>query len=162
MAVTGAVLFVLVGVVASAQPAHAQYTPVECAFIITPSSATAGETVTITGQGFPPNQTFTFAVNGIAFATGTSDAAGTITATGTVPSSVGSGTFNITVDCGGILATQSINVTAASSNGNTGSTSGSLASTGLDVMPFVKAALLLLGVGGLLLLTARRREHSHS
>jgi antitoxin (DNA-binding transcriptional repressor) of toxin-antitoxin stability system len=162
-----AVLCLTAGLVAGADVASAQYAPGACVIIVDPTSVSAGETVQITAQGFPPGQTVTFTVAGIPIAsvTASNDVAGQVTTSATIPADLPEGTYTIEAQCGNQLATASVNVSSAASNagaGNrsagSGSTSGSLAGTGADPMPFVKAGLLLLACGGLILLAVRKRE----
>lgn len=167
LAVAGVMACLAVGFVATANVASAQYEPGQCGFIVTPSSVVAGETVSITGQGFPSGSVVTFSLGGIviAQATASTDGTGVVSTSATIPSNIDTGSYTITADCAGTVATQSINISAASSssgNTNSGSTSGSLASTGLDPMPIVKIGLLLLACGGLVVLASKRREHARS
>jgi len=147
--------------------AQAQYNETDCRFLVTPLEPAPGQEVTINGQGFPANQPVNFNLGQFTIASATTDAGGGVYATGVIPN-VEDGTYDITVDCGGVASNESITVNSgANSSGNnasgsnagsTGSTTGSLAGTGADPLPFVKAALMLLAVGGLIVLATKRRQ----
>ncbi|MBI2705697.1 MAG: hypothetical protein HYX32_10475 [Actinobacteria bacterium] len=156
-------LFTLLGLgLVLAPAASAQYNPNPCGFIITPTTVAPGQTINIVGQNFPPNQPVTFTLAQFTIATATADANGNVNAIGTIPAELPDGTYTISVDCLGVSSTQSVNVSSASAAQNPGgSTAGSLAVTGADVLPFVKAALVLLALGGLLVIATRRRGGRH-
>lgn len=155
-----------------ADSASAQYNPTNCGFIVTPTSVTAGDTVTITGQGFPSGSTVIFTVDGIAIATttATNDYIGAVDTTAVIPADLPTGSYVVSVDCAGVSSTQTIDVASSSSasgqqssgTGSSGTSSGSLADTGANTMPFLKAALLLIAFGALILLSTKRGRHART
>jgi LPXTG-motif cell wall-anchored protein len=158
---------VLVAVGTPIAPAFAQYVPGEPGFIIDHTTIPVGGTFGITGQGCPPGSTVVFSLNGttIGTAQASNDSAGTFSTSITLPSSFGPGTYTVIGRCGDIVMQNQITVTsgaAASGAGRTASTSGALPSTGADSLPYVRAGLVLVALGGLLVLATRRRRHSHS
>lgn len=159
-------LVVLGGTVA--ETASAQYNPTECRFVTDSPSATAGQTIKISGQGFTPGQVANFTINGIPIASAVADTTGGIDTTAVIPSSLPAGTYEIVVDsCAGQPQVSSIDISGSSANAasgaaSSGSTSGSLTSSGADPMPFVKAALLLMAVGGFIVLATKRRDHART
>ena len=169
LAATGVMLSVAVGLFVFPDTATAQYNPIECSFSYTPPSVAAGDSITITGQGFPSGALVTFMLNGsiLAQANASTDGTGFVTVDATIPANLPAGTYDIsTSDCpNNSVAVQAINVSAgssANSSGNAGSSSGSLTSTGRDPVPMIKIALMLLAGGGLVLLASRRRQHART
>ncbi len=144
-----------------ATAAYAQYNPGQPGFIITPSTTTAGAQVSFVGEGCPANSTVTFTNNGVTIATGTAGADGKFAVPATVPSSWAPGAYTITATCGTVVMSNVLTVVAETSGvipGTSGTTSGSLPTTGANSMRLVQVAFGLLAVGGLIVLATRRRR----
>ena len=161
-----------------AAAAGAQVYPTPTLFAtISDTTPTPGETVTVTAGGYVPGATVTVTLEpeGIVLGTATADADGTITLTFTIPSNLSLGDHAITVageTAAGIVA-QSIPITIVAAGGAGGGTQisgtvtggvsgtvtgGGLPRTGSDSdLPLARAAAFLVAIGGVLVLTARRR-----
>jgi len=112
-----------------------------------------GEPFTVTGDGCAPGADVTFAIDGQAAGSTTADSSGNFSKTLTAPAAPG--THSVTATCGARVLSLEITVQA--------STTTPLARTGSNsTVPMTSIALVLLAVGGLLVLMARRRGASRS
>ncbi|MFT4212463.1 MAG: Ig-like domain-containing protein [Microbacterium sp.] len=123
---------------------------------VSPGSVAAGGTVTVSGSGLEPNESYEIWLHSdpVQLATGTADSDGTFSLTVTIPSSTTTGSHQIELRPATSTAVYAdLTVTAAASS------SSSLASTGSDFpaapVAFLSALLLLLG--GSAVVAARRR-----
>lgn len=145
----------------SAPAAWAQYVPGQPGFILTPSTVTVGGQVQAVGQGCPKGSQVVFTINGqvIGSTTASNDTDGSFSTTLTLPTTITPGTYTVQAQCGDVIMGQSLTVTGASST-TTGGTN--LPSTGSNAATLARWALVLLAVGGLFLLAAKRRQHHRS
>jgi hypothetical protein len=148
----------------SAAPAYAQYPPI----VVTPGSVVAGNDVTVTGTGCPPNVPVTISIqlqSGgpiIQVGTGTTGPDGTFQVVFTVPADTEPGVYIVIASCGAI--SQHALLTVREPTG-TGSGAGapaptSLSRTGFNLVPYVQAGVVLMTVGALLVLVTRKRRTS--
>lgn len=132
-----------------------------------PPTVKPGDTVTITGSGFPANCILGISVGSCGAAasigTVTTDENGNFTIDWSVPADQASGEVLICTTVGTVEVTA--NVTVASQTATTlapkpisGTGSGNLPATGSQVLPFVAGGVLLLVVGSMLVLSTRKRN----
>jgi LPXTG-motif cell wall-anchored protein len=160
LAVT-ALLLCLGAPVVTAAPAFAQYGG-QCGFVLTPTTVTPGSTVQVVGQNALPNELLIFTINGITIGETTADPSGNFSATLTIPTTLPPGTYSVDTNCGNAVSSQSLNVSSANAdNGNAANDAGNLPSTGSNTMLFLRWALALIAIGGLVVLGTRRRQHQH-
>lgn len=127
----------------------------QCTIGVTPTSAAAGSTVTVTGNNFPTSPaSVPIKIGSATIGTAHIGATGTFSDPATIPSGL-SGSQTITVACAstGVAATANVTVGAA-----TTTPTPPLARTGSDTQPLVLAGLGAVAVGTALVLTARRRR----
>jgi hypothetical protein len=146
-------------VVASSAMAQT-YPPSPQPLTISSSTAPAGGTLTISGEGADPGATviITFASDPVVVATTTADAEGAFSATFQVPESAEPGTHTVSaISNGVVLATVEVRVTAAAQ-----SSESELAFTGLNLLLKVGVGVGMLVAGAALLLAIRRRRAAPS
>ncbi len=193
--VIGAAAAVVLAVLASltvSQVAGAQYVPESCTVTVTPTSVTAGSTVTLAGEtsssvGATADQPVSFSIDGTEIAATTTGADGTFSVDATIPSSLGDGTYTIVASCGGaggeVLGSTDITVVSGGGGGDGGGTGGTggtgagqggtgtdsgttgggtLARTGTDLGLPVQLGVALLALGGVVLALAGSRRRSAS
>lgn len=104
IAVLGAFLAVPVG------PAHAQYQPGQCSFIVDPPVVEPGGDATVIGNGAPRGSTVTVSIDGTLIGSGVAsdDETGSFTIPIVAPADAGD--YVLTVTCGGITVTQILQV----------------------------------------------------
>jgi hypothetical protein len=145
-----------------ASPAMAQYGGT-CGFVLTPTTVTPGGTVQVVGQNANPNEVLVFTIGDpITIGTTTADANGNFTATLTIPADLAPGTYSVDVNCGNSVSSQTLNVSAANANnGNAANAEGNLPTTGSNTLLYLRWALALIALGGLIVLATRRQRHAH-
>lgn len=130
------------------------------------STLTPCEQANLSGTGFLPNSTVTISADGVVIGTVVTDASGNFTFPYMVSCTAVSGQITFSATDGvntlsasvTVVSSSSSNGSNASSSGNAGASSGSLTTTGSNVEPLVRVAVLLIAAGGLLLLGLRRRD----
>jgi len=140
--------------------ASAQYNPTEPGFIIDPPTVgVGGGTVTVSGKGCPAASTVNIYVEDTLVGTTTAkdDRDGTFTTTVQIPAGLTPGTHTVFVRCGNVVLSNTLTVTVtvtavAVQAPNT------LPKTGSNSAGFVRVALVLVALGGLLVLSTRRRR----
>lgn len=133
------------------------------------TTAAPGSTIVYTGTGWPPNSTVTISINGTVVGSAQTDASGKFTFSYTVPANA-TGTITASAGCGSFSISNNVLVTGGGTNtgnqntGNQSTTTGgtTLPTTGSDAAGLAQVALLLLAVGGLFVLLARRRSTAES
>lgn len=174
--VLGRVVLLLVvataGIIGAAAPSHAQTYPSVPTLTVDKATVTPCEKANLTGTGFLPNTTVTISADGTVIGTVMTDSSGNFTFPYMVSCTAVSGqiTFTATDGVNTLSATVTVSSSATSGGSGTtgagtsgtsaGSTSGTLTTTGAYVEPLIRAAVLLIAAGGLLLLALRRRELS--
>ena len=122
-------------------------------------SPEAGETITFTGTGFPPNTVVPLAVNGESIGSPTTDETGAFSFTYTVPTDLAPGAqLEFSATCGAFVLTQTITISAPGVTPPTTPTQQPLPVTGGDFDWAIRAGLALIAVGGLVVLAVRRRS----
>jgi hypothetical protein len=144
---------------------------------VTPASVAPGGTVTVVASGYQPGSTVTFHIrrakaSRAPLGRATVNAAGTATATLTIPTSLAPGTYTIScsgVDADGTAVEVASNVrvvdgTGGGGDGGGGSEPGSddLARTGSNSGALARVAVLLVAGGAALLLFGRKRSQRGS
>lgn len=129
------------------------------------STLTPGAKLTLTGNGFAPDEVVSITVHSTTFDLGsaTADSTGAVTASVTLPTSLLASTHVVTLSSASNQVTFSFTVAAAPVGSGTGSGTGSgsgngLPHTGGDSMPVGLGALALIGAGALIVTVARRRK----
>ena len=139
-------------------PASAQYTGLQCAFVLTPIEVAPGETVTVLGFGAPAGSVVTVTIDGIGVVgTGTaaSDGQGSFSITFTAPQVAGE--FNVSLTCGDSNLSNLLTVRSVPTSGG-----GNLPATGSgDTLPLLRLGVGLLVAGAFLVLAVRRRREEH-
>ena len=152
-----ALLLCLGAPVIVASPAMAQYGGT-CGFVLTPTTVTPGGTVQVVGQNANPNEVLVFTIGDpITIGTTTADSNGNFTATLTIPADLAPGTYSVDVNCGNSVSSQTLNVSAA----NAENAAGNLPTTGSNTLLYLRWALALIALGGLIVLATRRQRHEH-
>lgn len=122
---------------------------------VDPVSVTPGGTVVLTGTGFPPNSIVPLYFNDELIGQPVTDADGNFTFTYTIPADITSGTFEFSAACGTFILTASITITPVVPP--TQAPQPPLPTTGSSSTTRVaQAALALLAVGGVLVVSTRR------
>jgi hypothetical protein len=123
-----------------------------------------GGTITISGSGFPANDTLVITLHTKTYTLGTTttDSSGSYSVTVKLPDGV-SGKHTITVEDPATHKKAKIRITIGSAHGAAGaatsdSSSGGLSSTGVAVMGIGALGVVLLVGGGLMMLAGRRRK----
>lgn len=120
-------------------------------------TVTPGQTITVSGTGFPPGCDVVILVNGSSVATVTTDAAGSFSTGVTLGSSI-SGTVTIGAQAGSFVRTLTLTVATGTTPTPTPAPATPLPRTGSDsTMRLTGMGLALVAAGGLALVTARRR-----
>jgi LPXTG-motif cell wall-anchored protein len=156
-------LGVIFGFVLPAAPASAQYVPNQPGCIQTPESINENEATPGTLQciGCPPNvQADAFVlVDGVEVPIGSgqveNDEDGPVTINVTFPA-LPEGEYTVLVRCGEVLLSNVLTVI-----GTGGQISGPLPVTGSDSSLLLQIAIVLIVIGGLLALAARKRRHAY-
>jgi hypothetical protein len=135
----------------------------------------SGNSAVVVLTGCSPNSTFAISIDGMAAGvTANSDGAGNVTLTiaasdphlsvngsTPVPATYGSNTVTLANTSGGAGGTVNVNIpnatTSALGTSGSGSSAGSLAFTGADLLALIIGALFLLAMGTLLVVFTRRR-----
>lgn len=169
--------FVAALTVGGAGVAGAQATSDDCINLVTyeatasigatPATVTAGQVVTVSGSGFPPNYPLTIFLNGTEIRQITTDANGAFSFPYTTTSADAGRQLRFTVDfCNAALST-TVTVSSTGSGSSTGAGSGStgagsgsssLPATGSDSADLARIGVLLVA-GGALAIAATRRRH---
>lgn len=146
----------------TAAPAAAQYGPTVSA---SASTVAPGGTVTISGEGFPPNTEGTVTLDGQVLASFVTDGSGAFSVQVTIPAGLAPGSYTLVATAGGTSSSTTIQVAAGGGTtgvvgGGTTTAAGGLPRTGADdglsTMALIGAGLLV--VGGLAFVGARRRS----
>jgi LPXTG-motif cell wall-anchored protein len=165
-----AALAVTAALTLGAAAAGAQYPPPPNFCTVSDTTPTPGQSITLTCGTYVAGSTvtFTFFSAPVTLGSATADANGVVTATVTIPADATLGEHTITATgpaaAGGTL-TNSVGITvvgAGQAGAGTfvpGTFTGALPRTGNDSsLPLARAGALLLAVGGVLVLAARRRR----
>lgn len=123
------------------------------------SSTSPGGSLTVTGSGFCPTCTITLTIHStpVTLGTTTSDANGNFSTSVSIPSDTAPGNHTIVAtDPDGDTASTAILV--AGSVGPTVAASSGLAFTGADISAVSAIGAIALALGGMLILTSRRRR----
>lgn len=168
--------FVAALTVGGAGVAGAQATSDDCINLVTyeatatigatPATVTAGQVITVSGSGFPPNYPLTIFLNGTEIRKLTTDATGSFSFPYTTTSAEAGRQLRFTVDFCNVALSTTVTVSTASSGGSTtgagGGTTGtgstSLPATGSDSADLARVGILLVA-GGALAIAATRRRH---
>ncbi len=150
-----------------------QYPPGQCKLKLSASALRAGQSLTISGDGFTPGTTVSFLVDGVVIGTAIADPTGHASLTFTVPMGTSVGRHSLSMSGGGRLLTSSVMVRSATQGSVlTGGTQGgastasqfsgggsSLATTGAgELIPVAGGGAALVGLGAMTMLAARRRR----
>jgi hypothetical protein len=150
---------------ASATPALAAYGPTSSGgqIQLSASLVPAGGKLTISGSGFPAGDVITISLNDpyVDLDPLETNSAGSFSTTVTIPADTPVGYHTLTVSAAtGQSATASIYVEAATTSAAPVSSSGSLPYTGTDAVRTAEIGAAAIGVGGIVVLAARRRRRS--
>jgi LPXTG-motif cell wall-anchored protein len=156
----------------AAPAAHAQYVAGQPGFIIDPSEVPdTGGQVTITGFGCPPDEVvdaYLLAPDGeILIGSGVSsdDPDGSFQFVATIPPTP-AGEYPVLVRCGAVTLSNTLRITStavpAAAPGAAQAATGTLPRTGGDAVPWLRIGFVLVAVGGLLALSARRRRRAYA
>lgn len=154
---------------------------------VDPAEAHPGDTVTISGSGYPRNCTFEVFVAGVSVGVATTDDDGNFSIEWTVPEDAEPGVLDITTDLDGITKHATLTIVAAD-EGTPGDTTpgtttpgaatpggaapgagappaaggaGILPKTGSQILPFLGVGIGLLVLGSMLVLANRKRATAH-
>jgi LPXTG-motif cell wall-anchored protein len=157
-------------VLITAAPSHAapaqadDYTAV-CSVSVSPTNPFAGDTVTLTGEGFPTSpSSVEISIDGPEHVIGIAhiDGSGQFSESVTIPADLSTGEHLIGVVCEDFFGITVVDVRARSTSSTPSSPSGGsapLARTGTNTtQPLVVAGLGAIAAGSALVLTARRRR----
>jgi LPXTG-motif cell wall-anchored protein len=156
---------VAVGLLLTTGPAGAQQYPPGAFFLsLSDSTVVPGQTITATGAVTPgaTSVTFTFFSVAQTLTTATPDADGNVSASLTIPTDAAVGDHTITAtDSTGLEVSTSVTVVAAEGAGAGGQeaagAAGALPRTGDDSLPLLPVGAVLVALGGVCVLVARRR-----
>lgn len=166
---TGETVFLRLGAAADVFPEVTP--PVEATIAVSASIVKAGDTVEVTGAGFPSETAVRVELHSdpVVLGTATTDAQGALRLTATVPATTAAGAHEIVALADDVTARTGITVTAggvtapgtggATTPGTGGASTGNLATTGGDdawLLPVAIGAGLLLIAGAALILLRRR------
>lgn len=145
---------VLLGVLAIAPAAHAQYQPGQPGLILTPSTTTPGGAVSAIGFGCARKQEVVLTIGGTVVGTGISqdDDRGSFEIPFVAPQTPGQ--YTVVATCGNTVLSSVLTVEATA----TTVAAGVLPTTGADSFPLVRVGFVLIAAGGLLVLAVRRRR----
>jgi len=159
-----AMAFSVVSLVALAPVARADdsYTGT-CSLAVSPLTASAGQTVTITGKGFNAGAEVTFTIDTtppVVLGTATADSSGVATLAWVVPADMATGTHTISAAGDGCSdpAKVSGEVTLVLADTQTNTSAGTLPRTGGDYTNLLRLGILLVAAGGLVVLATRKRS----
>ena len=155
--------FVAVMLAGSSAAGAATYGPTPCTptVSINPTTIARGQSFTVTIAGNCFSQSFTIQIHSTTVTLGTvnTNASGAGTGTFTVPTNLPDGTHTVSVGNSiGDTATVTIAVSGGPFTGTTGTGSSGLPLTGTVVYRSVAAGAVFIALGGMLVLTARRRR----
>jgi hypothetical protein len=119
--------------------------------------STAGCTITITGSNFDPNSTVVLTGCGITPVSTVASATGTISTPVTIPAGA-AGPCTITATEGANVATTVITRSAPAATVASVAPSAPLALTGADISGLIAIAVVAIAVGGMFVLSTRRRK----
>ena len=147
--------------VVAAAPAQAQDYPAGPTLTVDRPSVSCGQAVVISGKDFLPDTEVTLTVGGEVIGTAMTDSQGSFSFTWTVPCTLSG---SVTVTATDQQNTLSVALTVGAAGGPSPTTaprpasSGTLPRTGSDSDVLVRAGLLLVAAGGLLVLSTRKRS----
>lgn len=151
----------------AAPTAHAQYVPGQPGFIIDPSELPdTGGQATITGFGCPPDEVVNAYLLGpdgevlIGSGVSSDDPDGSFQFAVTVPPTA-AGEYPVLVRCGAVTLSNTLRITSTAGPAAQ-PTTGALPRTGGDAVPWLRIGFVLVAVGGLLALSARRRRRAYA
>ncbi len=127
---------------------------------VTPTTTTAGSSVTITGTGYPKNCELTVYVDGESIGVANTDGNGTFSLPWTVPPGTPVTQLEITTNIGGITETAILNVVATTATTTVSPVppgSSSLPATGSKLLPLLAGGVAILVLGSLGVLSSRKR-----
>jgi LPXTG-motif cell wall-anchored protein len=157
-------------VVVAPTAASAQY-PINCGFLIDPPVVAPGATVSITGVGAEPGSTLEARLGDVVLGTTTTGGDGTFEFPSLViPNTLAPGDYTVTVSVSGggtfsdecaftdvLTNVLTVQAPPPRPGGDQGG-AGNLPRTGSDSVPMAQIGAALLGIGGLLVLAARKRD----
>lgn len=127
-------------------------------FAADPTVAQPGETVTLSGEGWPPNSLVPLTFNGQSIGDAETDDSGSFTFDYVIPAGTSAGEQEFAATCDeAVVLTQTIQIVTAAT---TTVTPAQLPATGSDSAPLVQIGLVLIVVGGLAAFLAARRRRS--
>lgn len=144
-----------------ASSAHAQYVPGQPGFIIDPDTLPeGGGTSHASGIGCPRGAAASFTINGqvVGQTVAASDPDGSFQADLNIPASLLPGEYTVVLECGGVVMTNTLTITAVPKTTPDGTGRTSLPRTGTDVGTMVRIGLALAVFGGLLVLGSRKKR----
>ena len=127
---------------------------------VTPTTTTAGSSVTITGTGYPKNCDLTVYVDGKSIGVVTTDGNGTFSLPWTVPPGTPVSQLNITTNIGGMTETAVLKVVATTATTTVAPVTpggSSLPVTGSKLLPLLAGGVAILVLGSLGVLSSRKR-----
>lgn len=141
-----------------ATPAFA-YGPNAPAVTTNTSTTAPGGSLQVSGSNFVPNEdiTITFHSSPVTLATTTASASGTFSVTVTIPSTAAPGTHTI-LATGTTGDSASTTLIVTGTGASTATVTSGLAFTGADIAAVSGVGALALALGGMLILTSRRRR----
>lgn len=152
-------LAVVLGALAIAPAASAQYQPGTPGLVLTPSTTTPGQPVTAIGFGCPKGATVVISIDGETVGTtrARTDERGSFETTFPAPATPG--TYTVTATCGSTIVSSTLTVVATPTTPPTTVVTSTLPSTGSSSTMFLlRAGLLLVAAGGLAVLAVKRRR----
>lgn len=131
-----------------------------CSISVSDTTVTAGETVSVTGSGFPANTTVTLTLHSTPAALGTvrTDANGSFRDSVTIPASASAGDHTIVASSGSVTCQFDPVKTSTGTSTTTSANGGTPASTGFAAITATGIALALLAGGLAFVLVGRRRD----
>jgi hypothetical protein len=155
---------VTIGLLLTTGPAGAQQYPPGAFFLsLSDTTVVPGQTITATGAVTPgaTSVTFTFSSAPQTLTTATPDADGNVSASLTIPTDAAAGEHTITAtDSTGLEVSASVTVVAADGAGAAApggpAAAGALPRTGGDSLPLLPVGAVLVALGGVCVLVARR------
>jgi hypothetical protein len=135
------------------------YPPTGVPYVTTSSSTVvSGGPLTVSGCSFQANESITITLQNstsVVLATTTADSSGCFSITVTIPSNTAPGTY--TISAGGLAFTT---ITVTSAQVPVVATTKPLAITGADIAALSGVGAIALALGGMLILTGRRRRRT--
>jgi len=150
-----------------ATPAVAQQYPPEADLVtVTDTSLVSGQTFTVSARTFLEGApvSFVFTSDPVALGSVTADASGVATLTARVPSSASPGQHTITASGNSATGPLVVSVTVTVSGAAADTPAETLALTGASdgTLMAARVAVVVLALGGVFLLVARRRRHANT